>query len=466
MEFSKIQLVDLSLGWNVIEESVTISPDNRHVAFVAAENGRYMVSVDGVRGTLYEGILRGMYFSADSQRFAFVAVEGERKQVVLDGEEQTQYDDLGNLHFSPDSQHFAYWARLGEKEFIVLDGIEQKHYGLIVKNTLTFSPDSREIAYGASNETENEHWAGLGSFFAVVGSQEGKSYGGIGPSALWTQEGGQTFLAEGPTYSPDGKRLGYIALELNGFGMHAIVDGEPGERYTPVINFLFSPNSAHYAFIAGSRQVVMDGVEGPEFEKVLLGTLQFSPDGERLAYIATDGEKEFVVVDGEPGKAYDRIGPGSVRFSPDSQRLLYVGIRGDQEILVTDEIEGPLQLNIVIDTGTFSPDSQHVAYAMTIGSGSAAKDYVVVDGKRVEIAYEFIAEEPLAFSPDSRHMAFLIRKGDAWALVIDHVLVAEHIFIFTGDSGSLIWDSNTEFHYLVVDDGGIYLVEGELAPAQ
>ena len=61
----------------------------------------------------------------------------------------------------------------------------------------------------------------------------------------------------------------------------------------------------------------MDGKEGKQYDVIGAGSLIFSPDSKRLAYVAAAGKKQFVVVDGKQGKQYDEI--GRIIFdSPDS----------------------------------------------------------------------------------------------------------------------------------------------------
>jgi hypothetical protein len=57
--------------------------------------------------------------------------------------------------------------------------------------------------------------------------------------------------------------------------------------------------------------------------------LVISPDGKRVAYMSKRGDKWRVVVDGLEGKEYDGIMRDSAVFSPDSRRVAYVGFRGE-----------------------------------------------------------------------------------------------------------------------------------------
>lgn len=73
-----------------------------------------------------------------------------------------------------------------------------------------------------------------------------------------------------------------------------------------------------------------------------INSLIMSPDGKRIAYKAhkpDPSDKELVVVDGVEGKEYDGIGPNNPVFSPDSKRVAYQAWGKGKELLVIDGVE-------------------------------------------------------------------------------------------------------------------------------
>jgi hypothetical protein len=73
--------------------------------------------------------------------------------------------------------------------------------------------------------------------------------------------------------------------------------------------------------------VVVDGIEGKQYDSIGEGTLVFSPDSRRVAYAAQAANKWFVVVDGSEGKGYDSIlGEGIIFDSSNS--FHYFATRG------------------------------------------------------------------------------------------------------------------------------------------
>jgi hypothetical protein len=68
--------------------------------------------------------------------------------------------------------------------------------------------------------------------------------------------------------------------------------------------------------------------------------LTFSPDSNRVAYAATDGDKQFVAVDGTEGKQYDGIitaNGGRISFDS-SNSFHYLAFKGDSVYLVEERI--------------------------------------------------------------------------------------------------------------------------------
>ena len=63
-----------------------------------------------------------------------------------------------------------------------------------------------------------------------------------------------------------------------------------------------------------------------------------SSDGRHVAYVAQEGDKQFVVVDGKEGKHYDGI--GSILFSALTVSMWLYGQAGKKRLVVVDGKEG------------------------------------------------------------------------------------------------------------------------------
>jgi hypothetical protein len=315
-------------------------------------------------GKMKEGIIDvTLHASPDSKRVAYVAKRGEKNLVVVDGVEGKEYDGIsgGALVFSPNSKRVAYRAKRGDKSFFVVDGVEGKEYDDVADFSLVFSPDSKRVAYVAKRGEKN---------LAVVDGVEGQEYDGI---RVW-----------GVVIGFDGKILGYSSLQLG---------------------------------VEGGMPMVLAGVEGKDYGGAA-GPF-FSPDSQRVAYLARRHGKWFVVVDGVEGKKYDGIG-WFLHFSPDSKRVAYFAKRGEEYLVVVDGVEGK--------------------------------------------EYDDVAWRPWPwFSPDSKRVAYVAERGKKWFVVVDGVEVMEKVYDeFHIEGSSLVFDSPTKFHGLAKRDNEIFLVEIEI----
>lgn len=228
--------------------------------------------------------------------------------------------------------------------------------------------------------------------------------------------------------SPDGKRVGYTVSSHNEKNVFVFLGlRDYGKAYEPCTMFcprcefdewrmfvltrpFFSPDSNRVLFEAaraGKQFVVVDGVEGPAYDRVcLIGP--FSPDSKRVAYTARRGEKELVVVDGVEGPEFNSC--YSFTFSPDSKRVLYQGIHGDKWSAVIDGVV-PSGYDESHDP-VFSPNSLRVAF---VGVRDV-KRYAVVDGQE-SMKYEDV--QYMLFSPDSKHVAYTGKVDERWLVAID-----------------------------------------------
>jgi dipeptidyl aminopeptidase/acylaminoacyl peptidase len=100
-----------------------------------------------------------------------------------------------------------------------------------------------------------------------------------------------------------------------------------------------------------------------DFSSWIQESFKVSPDSRRVAYMAQEGNKQFVVVDGKEEKKYDGIGEGTLIFSPDSRRVAYVAQEGNKWVVVVDGKEEKKYDGIVTLGGGRvifdSPDSLH-----------------------------------------------------------------------------------------------------------
>jgi hypothetical protein len=300
------------------------SPDSRRVAYVAQLGGKEFVVVDGVEGKEGSGDL---VFSPDGRRVAYLANRGDKQLVVVDGVEGKEYfwidvhaEDaplFGGLPvFSPDSKRVAYAAsdlepggepaRPGVKCLVVVDGVEGKRYDGIITGPPVFSPDSHHVAYTVAHVArpgDSQPSPEPMTQWVVVDGVEGKEYGGIGRESL--------------VFSPDSRRVAYVARR--GGKELVVVDGVEGNEY-------------------GGIQARPGFGPTPGVLGVLEGSLVFSPDSRHVAYLARRGDKQFLVVDGVEGKEYEGFLSGSRLVFDSPTQLHALAFRGGEFFRVEMEI--------------------------------------------------------------------------------------------------------------------------------
>jgi Tol biopolymer transport system component len=395
-----------AVGWPVF------SPDSKHVAYFSGE--KLVKNPNGfqdgpIQPPTYE---EEMNFEIQPTRNGFL---------VVDDREVRRYEKTTGFTFSPDSAHWACAIYSENKWLVVKDGVDGAAYDAIIGSPV-FSPDSKHLAYIARAE---------GKQFIVMDGLEGKKYEIIEFTTMEPFAGNpiHPMLRDIiPVFSPDSQHVAYMAQEEDQYFM--VQDGVEGKKYVWLISRpLFSPDSQHIAYSASDVRngalVVHDGVEGTEYMSV--ASLTFSPDSASLAYAANTGDGWCVVLNGVEGKKYKKLVLGDsaadephnlyasrIFFSPDSKHLAYkanVGLM--QNAVVLDGVEG--KPYYILSNVTFSPDSKHAAYTAGIRiKGHGFQFFYVVDGQEADSRHAK-AIAPLTW--DSPTKCHGILGGDAAFLI-------------------------------------------------
>lgn len=263
------------------------------------------VVVNGKPGELFDGVdTESLRFSLDGRRLSYSANDlstGSRWFCVIDGQRRSAFDDVGvSFAFSPDGKRIAYTGRRAQQWFLVVDGEPEVPIEGVVDHCLTFSPDSRRLAYAVAKPDRR--------CYLVVDGKAGPVHDGIGGS-----------LPPGLAPNRASMQAGYVL----------------GDRSASSI--LFSPDSLRIAYLAHSGQmkrVYVDGkAEDIEMDFVV-GAMVFSVDSKRLAYGGRRGNKFFLVVDGKKGADYDAL--GHFEFSQEGKHAALIAQKGDKSVIVVD----------------------------------------------------------------------------------------------------------------------------------
>jgi len=417
----------------ILDGSLTLSPNNARLAYVALDEDGWHAIVSGIPGPAAEKVSAPI-FSQDSRHITYIASTKRKCWINRDGKPGMAFSDIieASLTFSSSSDHLAYVARDEDKYVMVLDGRLGPRYDLI--GPPVFSPDGAHLAYAAR---QGKRWL-------VV--NDGK------PGPLLD-------YAWGPVFSTDGLRLAYIAR--TGRKASVMVNGKPGKQYDDVWNYQFSPNGKRLAYIARNDKrffAVIDGAEGKSYSRIPTARpcLRFSPDSTRVAYVAHNAGADFIVVNGIESERYDFI-EGPI-FSPDSRRLAYMVSEDGKAFTVIDGHPEPTFQ--AVGTPVFSPDGRKIAYTAKLagqwsmaGVANEGQAYNFILNPTTDAAIELAtgAQDQLTFRVD-------VPVNPQWAIfqyAVPSQIPAER-------QGGISWAQNgnrTVLRYLAVKNGTIYWVE-------
>ncbi|MFP4446598.1 MAG: hypothetical protein ACLFPD_10185 [Desulfosudaceae bacterium] len=374
----------------MFQNSVTVSPDSRHLAYISRIGPHFRVWYDGVAETTYEGVTRqSPFFSPQKNRLAFIAQEDEKMFAVIDGKPQGKYAQVGTFTFAPDGSRFAYRVENEEGEqFVIIDKKKGPDFpvGVTPEIGIIFSPDSRHVAYVGINEN--------GSHILVRDHKKIDGYDKISDIR----------------FSPDSKHIAAICKEKDRWMV--VKDGRKGDPYQQVGNLRFSPDAKHIAYTAKKNNkmiIVLDQKELDEGKGAISPV--FSPDGRRFAYITIDAEEKCrYVIDGKKGMTIGR--PGRLIFSHDSSRVAYGAWIGGKWYIISDGQKGPAFEKILFFS--FSPYSSDLVYGGKKEDGQAC----IVTNDQPGKTYQAVMVP--VFSPDKETLAYAaITKEDKMVMVVN-----------------------------------------------
>jgi WD40 repeat protein len=311
-----------------------LGPDGRQAAFYG-EHGQGACSQSTAGGSfcvVMGGVTRGPYeshghmlFSQFDGRLVYTIQERGDSFVVCGSEESPHFDRVLRPELNVCDGSIWYWAYRSPKWLMV-------HNHEVVDTSdvcpVPYGPflwsNGNHVAYWRCAETNwslilNGQSVGtaptpVGMINSIAVSDSGQvAYAFQSGGGVWVSVAGEKqgpFDAVGaPTFSPDGRRLAYIARRSH--KSYLVLDGELWEPFEAIL-----PE---------------EGALSNYLEDVPV----FSDDGSSVAYRARRGQSEYIVCDGEAGEPFDFVSGGPA-FSPNNGHLVYATGESLKEYVVVD----------------------------------------------------------------------------------------------------------------------------------
>jgi len=236
-----------------------------------------------------------------------------------------------------------------------------------------------------------------------------------------------------PTWSPDGRRVAWVRVEVTEAGAPSAViataggDGaEPSEARTAVVPFYLSwdPTSSRIAYLGSPSQ---DDIElgiwevagrssGTPLDAGQPFYLSWAPAGDQLLVHVGEDRLEQLDLDGSLTTVADRPGSFSAPvWTADGRTFVYASVGAARQRLVVQGAEAENERPLVSFDGLISfvvsPDGERIAFQV-IGEESVLPLSVVdVDtGETVEITDAAVAA--FFWSPDSERLLYLDPDAD------------------------------------------------------
>ena len=486
------------------------SEDGRHHVFVGTRGEQCMVVLDGVEQTPYAITkagwpFAGLVFGSDATKthLAYQASKDGRHYVVVNGKVLGRYDSVivkdkpaqrGIWDFRFAGDYFAYRAKVGQKMVACRGRIQGTNITLVTSKPYDLIGSGSPVRMGGKTDaTDSELFAfvakegpGKENIRELPGDKpiSEKTWKYIAPGTLRASParpgemvyvGGDTQwnVVVGERQWPASERLGRLMASPSGETwacmtrtddkLVMMVNGVPGKVYTQIQygDTVFPAGDERVIYgvstLDGSKtpaRIVVDGKEGKAYTQVRGNSVVFSADRNSMAYVAGDGNKNFVVVDESEGPAFDDI--YDLRFSPVGSRLAYGARRGLEHFVVEGGKEhGPYE-NIQRGTLVFRPDGKDLAWAAFASDGSW---HVCANGKSIDSGCDRVVSQ-ITFSPDVSVPAYVGRYVSdgkpSFAMSYGGRLGREYDAIWMGDGGKLFVQENGSIKYFAKSGSLLY----------
>ncbi|GEM_PF-2837676 len=422
------QLPQLPSGWEMVPDSIIVSPNRQRMAFKMQRGRGLIVVLDGKPSPVYRKIGK-LQFSSNSLYLHYIARENGPWYLVRDTHRRFAKEFVGDPILSNQGKRTAVIFKTPRMLQVRIAGVNGPVFDEVNRDSITFSPNDKQYSYFARR---GKYWyvqiddQTAGPFEDVTGrpvySSDSKSH------AYMAQTNGQWHVVQDNkpwqvanetaqiAFHPNSKQLfAWLRVDSPNWQLH--INNQPVEKAissTPV-PVIFGTKAYAWAarLIVGSQtQMIREGKTLPIHGYILPDTAQFDPKSIQLVYVTRTDDGEHVTIDDVLLEPYQSILAEDIQISRDARRIAYPAKINNQWHVIEQGEKGPTLEAIIPGSLVFSPKKQQLIYRAKSGQ----LDRFYIDQQMVG---EFDEMSNPIF--DKGHIAWAARLGNNWHLYIDGI---------------------------------------------
>lgn len=384
-----------------------IAPDFQSIAIaIRTKTGQEVVSINGTPGATFDRILtQSLQWTADGKSL-YYAAERSGVQYIVKGNEETAVSGrlrVNAFYRTPTlsaNSSASYWiAQQESKSTLYRNGVALPWSFDDIRSIDPFGEDAVVVQSRVSCRFGLRSWPA---------QKDGPDFDSV----------------SSPRFNSS--RQGYLYTGVKG-GTIVLLDQDGQEIARSDSQFIFfgmSPNGKRKIVMSSAvtaaairARVTITGLPDAEFEGADQTAAQaaFAPDNSRVLYSVAEGERQVVLLDGKRLADWLIVAPGSLRWSPDGTRFAYVAVDDARKSRVVDQ-SGASTVEENVVPGSLIVSNVGVGYvASAIKNGQAVNKQAVLNGKRSAMKFDEIRRLlPLS----NQAVAYVGHKGNAFKLMV------------------------------------------------
>ena len=454
-------------GWEIIPNSITVSPDKRRLAYKIQRGSGKVVVLDGKASPVYLKIGK-LTFSGNSKRLYYIARErgpwfisrdnGSKKiidevvsdlvvsytgnkyavayktptriRVRINNNHGPIFDavDMTTFTYSTNTKQQAYYARKGNQWYVQINDQTAGPFDQLAGKPL-FDAKSQSMAYMART---NDQWQVIQNNKPWRDSQEVASlqfHPVSNQLFAWLRTDSKQWqlhcnnkpienaVSDTPCSVTFGNHANQWATVLTQDGKtHLMRNGKRYESQGTILSssLQFDSKSIQLVYVTRTDQgehLTIDGNLQQPYQAIQLSDILINRNCKQIVYPAKQNDKWTIIDQGKPIQTVDSIVPGSLAFSPNQKQLVYLAQKGPLKYLylnhhVVDQFND-------ITKPVFDKKGHHIAWA----AKTANQWHLYIDGQPTPTAFANLVGKPQITVRKNQFHTMILQTNTATATI-------------------------------------------------